>query len=328
MRSELETWNRLKSFAVEWLFQRDAERRASERERDPERDRVVKACLRGADERLELLGALSERETAIAAVPALREVTRLLLEAAAPSRAPVDLAVELPRICDDIDVPPPTCSAGLRLLAMDDPIAVDELPPAELLECVHGLDEIARGLRAYLDGRTVERIVWARRVRIALTGVVIGYGVFAAGRAVFGPKNVARGQPVLLSSYEPKSAVPSKLVDGVRSADTPPGSPKPDIVLTRTESAPWARIDLGREYKIHEVRLYNRDDGEFDASLPYVVDFSLDGHEFWEVGRCENHFGSWWIDPPCRVDCDDRTTRYVRVRATHYLALSEVEVYP
>ncbi len=321
-------WQRVKVVATEWLFQRDAERRARARELDPEYARRVEERLQLADERLDLLGDVSEPEVALVMSTVLRDTTLLLLEAAAPGRGAEPPAEELRRVCEEIAVPAATCSAALRLLAIGEPLALQTVPGAELVESARALEDVARALRAHLDGRTPARVVRSRWLRIALVGALIACGLFAAGSRMFARKNLARGKPVRMSSIADQSAPPSMLVDGVRSADTPPGSPKPDVVYTRWDSTPWALIDLGRQYDIREVRLYNRDDGGFDDGLPYAVDFSWDGKTFWEVGRCEKHFGSWWIDPPCRVPCDRRTTRYVRVRATHYLALSEIEVFP
>lgn len=319
--------DRVASVATEWLLQKDAETRARARESNPEHARLVQLCLRGADERLDLLGDVTEPVVALASSAALREATLLLLEATGSRSGPLDAVAELRRTCEELAVPAGTCSAAARLL-VDDPLALSGLASADLVRSALALEHVARALRAHLDGRTASRIVRSRRLRVALLAALALYGVFALGLAVFGRKNIARGKPVLMSSVDGASAPPQMLVDGVRSADTKPGSPKPDVVYTRHEAHPWALVDLGREYNIREVRLYNRDDGGFDDGLPYIVEFSFDGHTFWEVGRCETHFGSWWIDPPCRVPCDRRTTRFVRVSATGYLALSEIEVFP
>jgi len=314
----------------ELFFQRDAEERA--RARDPKCASYIAECVRGVDRRLEFLGAVSDPDVAIAAAPLLRDVTIMLLSAesagaggAAAMEQPLDAEQELRRVCERLGVPSSKCDAGLRLLATDDPVAVDRMAPDDLTQSALALEQIARSLRARLDGRSIAEIVWSRRVRVAAALLVAVYGLFVAGRSLLSPSNLARRRAVTLSSFDAKGAPASALVDGVRSG-TATATSASDIVLTNKEATPWALIDLGRPIELREVRIYNRDDGHYDDGLPYVVEVSADAEGGSEVGRCTKHFGSWWGDPPCSITLHE-TARYVRVRASNYLALSEIEVF-
>jgi hypothetical protein len=74
------------------------------------------------------------------------------------------------------------------------------------------------------------------------------------------------------------------------------------------------------------VKVYNRIDGWFDDCLPLVVEFSIDGNTYKEIGRRTDHFGT---NPPWVVDGRQQSARFVRLRVDRksYLALSEVEIY-
>ncbi|HEY1958811.1 MAG TPA: hypothetical protein VGH28_24520 [Polyangiaceae bacterium] len=273
-------WQEAKTVALEWVLQMQAEKRARERERDPQRARVVENCLRDADEHLEMLGDVSEPEVARVASPALREATLLLLRAAAVDELTLDSGPALARTCEQLGFSPASTNAARRLFETTDPLALADWSDKDLVASALALDEIARALRSHVDGRTVQRVVSSRRRRVALVVALVVYVLVETGSSLFARKNVAFGKNVVLSSVDRSSAPPSMLVDGVRSADTPPGSPKPDVVYTQHESNPWALVDLGREYSVHEVLLYNRDDGSFDDGLPYIVDFSFDDRSF------------------------------------------------
>jgi hypothetical protein len=213
----------------------------------------------------------------------------------------------------------------LRITAANDPMAFDELATEEGLRIAVVVRDVARVLRAAIDARSHRQIVRSRRFRLAglvcAAAFVAWWGIAALAR----PRDIARGKQVTLSSHHAGSAAPSALVDGVLSGERVDG-PRPDVVVTDREDHPWAMIDLGRTFTLREIRLYNRNDGHHDDGLPYSVETSTDGQTFATVGRRDDHFGSWIFDPPWRLRFDHAHARYVRVSATHYLALSEVMV--
>jgi hypothetical protein len=317
----------------ELLLQREAERRA--RALDPERARRIADCIEAADRRLRFAGDVPRPDLALPTTILLRDAAVLLLEAAsAPPDRPaggepdtIDLKAEFHRACAKLDIPSSTRDEGWRLLAAADPRALDAIEAEHLSRAARALESIVWALRSHLDGRSVGRIVWSRRARVSSAALFLVAVVVWTIRALFMPTNIARGKPVTLSALDPRGAPVSALVDGVRSGDVSPGSPRSEVVQSKVDPAPFALIDLGAPHVLREIRVYNRDDGYFDEGLPYAIDLSADGQTFTEVAHRTTHFGSWWIDPPWIAPLQKQTARFVRVRATTYLALSEVEVF-
>jgi hypothetical protein len=85
-------------------------------------------------------------------------------------------------------------------------------------------------------------------------------------------------------------------------------------------------IDLVDTYAVDQIRVHNRIDQAFDDSLPLVVEVSVDGATFKQLGRREEHFAA---DPPWILKTSHEPARLVRIKVMKrgYLALSEVEVY-
>ena len=73
-----------------------------------------------------------------------------------------------------------------------------------------------------------------------------------------GHQNVAKGKKAVQSSTLSNSAFPvaSKAVDGNKDGKFRSGS----TTHTNTERRPWWKVDLGKEYKITAVTLWNRVD--------------------------------------------------------------------
>jgi hypothetical protein len=316
------------------IFQREAEHRA--RAADPELARAILERVEGADRRFRLLGKVSGPDVSLATATLLRDAAILLLDAATMAtagevslepRSDAERARTWERHCAEHGIPASTSTEGARLLEATNPLALDEIPSTDLDRAAHALLRIARSLRAGFDCRSAERIVWSRRGRVAGVSILLAAFAVLTLRALMTPPNVARGKIVTMSSLDPRGAVETALVDGVRSGDTAPGAPHPDVVQTHREATPWALIDLGKTYALRQVRVYNRDDGFFDEGLPYALDVSVDGLAFTELAQRTIHFGSWWLDPPWVVSLSKVEARYVRVRATNYLALSEVEAF-
>jgi hypothetical protein len=172
-------------------------------------------------------------------------------------------------------------------------------------------------LQRHVEARSPFRVVATRWGRLAAVALVVAYAAAVALRARLSPKNIALDKHVRASS-QGGGADGHELVDGEISAA--PG------VRTNTEDSPNAVIDLGKEYRIDRVAVFNRVDGWFDDCLPLALDFSTDGAKYREIARRDQHFGA---DPPWTVDGRREVARYVRLRVARrgYLALSEVEVF-
>ena len=89
----------------------------------------------------------------------------------------------------------------------------------------------------------------------------------------------------------------------------------------------WAIIDLEREAKLSKIVVYNRGDSNFNDGLPFGIDVSTNGTDFHEVAHRDTPFGDGsFLSKPWSAAVHDRG-RFVRIRASWYLALSEVEVF-
>ena len=222
---------------------------------------------------------------------------------------------------------PTSWDASLAVLEVSDPISLDRMDIAELRRSTGALVEVSRWLRSRVDTRTRDHVRWQRRGRLAALAIASFYGISVTVHSMLALPNVALGKPVQVSSTASQSAPPAALVNGVRSSKSPTGSTNPDFFQSNVDGAPSATIDLGRNYGVREIRVYNRADGYYNESLPYTVELSSDGKLYAALATRTTHFGSGLFDPPWKIDAHNQSARFVRIRATNYLALSEVEVY-
>lgn len=216
---------------------------------------------------------------------------------------------------------PDEVTSLLALLRSDDPLYFQRLTPAAQESCGRALDEARRRLRARIDVRSPSNVRATGIGRIAAVLVAAGYVVY---RLTLLP-NVAFHKTVTLSTHWPGTCDPASLVDGVTEGRTFPGTC--DVVLSTLEPHAWATIDLGRTYDVRTIKVFNRNDADFDGSLPYVLELSEDGTTFEPVARRDRHFGNWILDPPWRVRFRDYRARFVRVSSSKIIALAEIEVY-
>lgn len=91
------------------------------------------------------------------------------------------------------------------------------------------------------------------------------------------------------------------------------------------EESPWLRVDLGRSYKVREVRVFARHDCCLDQSVPMAIETSTDGEQYVAVAQRDEPFDQvdpWTITPR------GISARYIRVRVLRLavLVLSEIEV--
>jgi hypothetical protein len=202
-------------------------------------------------------------------------------------------------------------------LVASDPLHLDRLAPDEIERTRWALDRACTAASKGVEVRSLVHLWglrWGRRLGVLL---LVGYTGIAWARATFGPIDVALGKPVHASSRRPGTPDGHELVDG--DVGTSFG------IHTNTEDEPHIVIDLQGDFTVDKVVVYNRVDGWFDDSLPLVVEVSVDGVHYDEVGRREQHFDA---DPPWVLPAQGRVAHFVRLRvARHsYLTLSEVEV--
>jgi hypothetical protein len=257
----------------------------------------------------------------------LRDAVAHYLLAAAYARdvhaspSALDIAAELPDVAPDPSRPEPTGADAARLhaaIASEDGLYLDRLAPDEVERLRGALERAAAILRRRVEARSLTRVKRTRWARIVVGGLLFGFLLYHGTRVALAPVDVAKGKPVTYSSLEPALADAQGLVDGV--VGTSFG------VHTRNEESPHVDIDLIDQYRIETVKVHNRADGWFDDCLPLVVELSVDGKTFNEIGKREDHFDA---DPPWIVDGHSEPARYVRLRLPRkgYIALSEVEVF-
>jgi hypothetical protein len=267
------------------------------------------------------------------AVPAavlLREAVAYYLLAAAIARggslaadasAPNSLVETMPELPPEPARPAalPTDDARVRAaLGTRDRLYFDGLSTEDQRRARWALDRAASMLRRRVEARSVANLRGARWGRRAAVLLALGYIAFVAVRAKVRTPNVALHKPVVQSSLAYTPATGQTIVDG--DTGTSFG------VHTQVEDSPNVVIDLLDTYRIERVSVHNRVDGWFDDCLPLIVELSLDGQKFAEIGRRERHFDG---SPPWTVDAQLQSARYVRLRVARksYLALSEVEVF-
>jgi hypothetical protein len=100
---------------------------------------------------------------------------------------------------------------------------------------------------------------------------------------------------------------------------------------TQLEEDPWWQVDLGREFVIDKLRIYNRCDGGYETrAARLAVLLSNDGQQFEQAYR---HDGTPFLghadSKPLEVDLEDRAARFVRLQLPGrvYFHLDEVQVY-
>jgi hypothetical protein len=208
-------------------------------------------------------------------------------------------------------------------LASRDALYFDRLSPEDVERSRWALERAASMLRRRVEPRTLPRLRLLRAARLVAAGVASTVALVATVRAATAPVDIARGKPVRPSSYHVNPPDGHELVDG--EIGTSFG------VHTNIEDNANVVIDLIDTYRVTTVKVYNRVDGWFDDILPVLVEVSIDGTTYKEIGRREEHFGT---SPPWIIDARARSpqgepARYVRVRVPRrgYIALSEVEVF-
>lgn len=159
---------------------------------------------------------------------------------------------------------------------------------------------------------TVDRS--ARYVRVQLDGQ--NY-LSLAEVQVFAP-NLAEGR-VATQSSTGFASPPSLAVDGDIEGDWTQGS----VTHTNSEPGAWWQVDLGSDYAIDRIVLYNRTDCCSERLTNFVVEVSQNGSDYFPVAIHAGEAGR------VTAFAGTGTARYVRVRlnGTGYLSLAEVQVF-
>lgn len=132
----------------------------------------------------------------------------------------------------------------------------------------------ADALRRRLDHLLVLRL--ARLTMVAAALLLMAFGVYKVTR---GP-NLAAGKPWKTSTrWAGCSADPT--CEGVL------------LFHTLEEKEPWAEVDLLKPQTIHRIEVKNRVECCAERLVPLVVEVSLDGKQWTEVGRTKEQFTNW-----------------------------------
>jgi hypothetical protein len=209
--------------------------------------------------------------------------------------------------------------AFLRLLVHPDPLALDRLPPDQVVERIKTIRSTVHWLRDLNEPRSVRHIRFLRIARLASLGAFVAAIATWGASAALAPPNIALNKPVVASSAHPYAvSPPSGLTDGVKAAAYG--------VHTNKEDAPWVQVDLTDVYRIQRVKIYNRGDGWYDDGLPLTLLFSEDGVNFVPVETRTQSFGQLI---PWTSEGKGGRARYVRIAGAkgNFVALNEVEVF-
>ncbi len=260
----------------------------------------------------------TRRDAAILGAVDLRQALVLSIRAHGVAEGDGDRADSAARFAELFDrygpagIDRPTVVAALGATS---PLYFEDLRPDALAVHRGALAKAGAWLRACLDTRSAAYLRGSRLGRILAAGLVIAFlGCKVSAR--FGPVDVALGKPVSASGFVGGSG--RGLVDGIKDGSVG--------VQTTVSEHPWVQIDLTRTYDIRRIVIYNRGDRNLDDGLPYDLEVSDDQRDYRLVAHRDEAFGDGSLGAPSWTVKARLRARYVRLRALHYIALSEVEV--
>jgi hypothetical protein len=303
----------------EFFFLRDAES-ASRRLEPSQRSRVA-ALQDGAELRVRsarragdpVAAAILFREALLAYARARAVAQGKDAPADPPARA---LAERLPLVPPDVVEPSAEDTARVRhAVAATDPLYFDAMDRAELGRVVGAMARAVAVARRGVEARSLTNVRGTRVGRAAGTALLLLVVAAHAARAWIRP-DLALGKPVRVSSL--LGGKPESLVDGDIGTSY--------AVATTSQENASMTIDLESPRAIATIEVYNRVDGWFDASLPVLLEISLDGTRWNQIARRDTTFSAF---PPWTVHIDRTVTRFVRARSLNHeaFALSEIKIY-
>lgn len=130
--------------------------------------------------------------------------------------------------------------------------------------------------------------------------------------------NVALNKPATQHSTL-SGAEASRAVDGNTNGTFNDGS----VTLTQSANMPWWQVDLGSDYDLSEIAIYNRTDSNQNRLQDYNISvLNKDMGEVWSSHQTS------YPNPKTVVNANGTTGRYVKIQltGTNYLSLAEVEV--
>ena len=167
-----------------------------------------------------------------------------------------------------------------------------------LREAAHALLHEVRAPERELEDATVRRVVRTVVPTLALL-LLFGLGGSALAPRLAGP-DLADGKPFRTSSNYPGFDRVTGVVDG-NSTDI--------FFHTKRDKNPWIELDLGQPTTIDRIDVGNRTDCCRKRPLPLLVEGSLDGQDWFELGRRTEPFTRWTL----RIE--PTSVRYVRATA-------------
>jgi hypothetical protein len=182
-------------------------------------------------------------------------------------------------------------------------------------------EALAGVARALLDlarapERQLQRAFARRYLRTGVVALVLALAaVFAAdaGARIVRGSNLADGRPWRASSVYKGFSPETGICDGRRTRI---------FFHTNLEREPWVEVDLGEPTPITRVDVRNRRDCCRDRSFPLLIEGSLDGQAWQELGRRPEPFSTWTLR------FEPTLARYVRAKALKrtFLHLESLEV--
>ncbi len=134
--------------------------------------------------------------------------------------------------------------------------------------------------------------------------------------------NIAFNKPVLQSGTD-FGGVPEKAVDGNRSGDYQMGS----VTHSNLAVNPWWRVDLGAQYNVNKIHIYNRTDccsDRLSGALVLVGNSQSNNPEdYVQIGTLNNNSSQFYND----IDVQGRYVMVYLSGSNKILSLAEVEVY-
>lgn len=297
----------------------------------PEQHAVVRKLFDAAQRRASVADDLSDDRNAAVAFVLYREALSLTVAALVAAHHREEMGHENLRATTAFDrleamarsgeIPPlpPFVANARAILSEDDQLSFDRRSSEDLLSQRKYVEQTLRWLGDQIEPRTLNEIRATRVVRIfiiaALFFCLLAWVAVRATR----PVNLAYRKPVTINGRFHLSTAPTDNT-GLTNGDIE------SSYGILTDVAPpggfsWVVVDLTKPTRFKRIKIYNRNESNFDDGLPMTLETSDDGTNFTVVETKATHFSQWIYEP-----AGGGTTRYIRVRSDKYVCLAEIEV--